>query len=226
MIDGPRCPLDDEDSGPPFGPPHKGIAMDQLMQLWMPIVVSAVVVWIASALAWMVLPHHRNDWKKAPNDDLLRQGIRAANLSPGVYFFPGCDGHGSHKDPEHQKKFAEGPVGLLTIFPPGNAMGGKLAASFVFYLIVGVFVAYITSLSVPHGAPYLKVFQVAGTAAVMAYAMGGIPHSIWFNRGRALFTDLFDGIMYGLLTAGVFGWLWPKAAAAAASLPASIPGAN
>ncbi len=71
-------------------------------------------------------------------------------------------------------------------------------------------VAYIGAVTLDPGTEYLKVFQVIGTAAILAYAAAHVPRSIWFQRPWAnTFKEVFDGVLYGLLTAGVFGWLWP-----------------
>jgi len=81
--------------------------------------------------------------------------------------------------------------------------------------VVGVFVAYMGDLTLGEDPEYLKVFQVTGCAAVMAYCLGFIPGAIWFGKTmRSTMMDLIDGVVFGLLTAGTFGWLWPSAAAA------------
>jgi hypothetical protein len=55
------------------------------------------------------------------------------------------------------------------------------------------------------------VFRLVGTAAFMGYSLALLQHSIWYKRnwGTTL-KSVFDGLLYGLLTAGVFGWLWPR----------------
>lgn len=188
--------------------------MVSLSALWLPIVVSAVVLWFAGFLFWMVLPHHRGDWKKLPNEDALIAQLKQQNASrPGQFTFPHCADSKAMKDPEIQRKMKEGPAGMLVLFPAGGANMGQ---SMVLYLlhcgIVSLLVAYLASRTVPAGAEYLRVFQVVGTAGVLAWA-GALPtFAIWFGRSwSSILKEIFDGIVYGLLMAGIFGWLWPAA---------------
>jgi hypothetical protein len=183
----------------------------------MPILISAVLVWIASALAWMIMPHHRGDFKPLPNEDAAMSAVRNLAIPPGVYFFPHMkDCKAMKTDPVAKEKFEKGPHGLVQIWPPeafGN-MGRNMLLSFIFYVVVGVFVAYLGTHTLAAGSAYLKVFQVTGTAAIMAYCFASIPHGIWFGTPlRNMLAALADGIVYGLLTAGTFSWLWPDGAA-------------
>jgi len=103
-------------------------------------------------------------------------------------------------------------VGMLTIRPSGAiAMGKFLGMWFAFTVIVGIFVAYLTGRTVAAGAHYLVVFRVAGTASFMGYSMGTIINSIWKGQPWSLAVkEIMDGLIYGCLTAGTFGWLWPR----------------
>lgn len=184
-----------------------------LLELVLPIVLSAVAVFIASAIAHTVLPHHKSDWAKLPDEQSFLGAIRG-RIQPGQYWFPHCD-PSQMKDPEHRKRMEDGPSGILIVWPGSPVqMGGKLVATFIYYVFVSVFVAYVASVALPSGAEYLRVFQVTGTAAIMAHCFGGIPFTIWFKKSiRSTVYDVIDGIAYGLLTAGFFGWLWPEGAA-------------
>jgi hypothetical protein len=120
-------------------------------------------------------------------------------------------------DPVAKAKFEQGPHGLLQIWPPDafGKMGRNMLLSFIFYLIVSVFVAYITTRARNADNDYLDIFQIAGCVAIMAYCFASIPHAIWFGTPlRNVIAGLIDGVVYGLLTAGFFAWLWPDAAAA------------
>jgi hypothetical protein len=45
----------------------------------------------------------------------------------------------------------------------------------------------------------------------MAYGLGHFQTAIWYRRScSTTLKDVFDGLVYGLLTAGTFGWLWPR----------------
>jgi hypothetical protein len=188
--------------------------MEAIADLWLPIIASAAAVFVASALAWMLLPHHKGDFRKLDNEDEVMAAVRNMRIAPGLYFFPNMKECNKAKmDPIAREKFEKGPHGLLQVWPPEafGKMGRNMILSFLFYVLVGVFVAYLTSHALPPGAEYLQVFQIAGTAAIMAYCFGQIPHQIWFGTPlRNVITSLVDGIAFGLITAGFFAWLWPS----------------
>jgi hypothetical protein len=185
--------------------------MVPLAALWLPIIVAAVIVFIASSIMHMVLPYHRSDYSQLPDEDKIRGVLRAANLKRGLYTMPFCT-HKDMKSPATTEKFKEGPVGFITIMPSGPpAMAKFLIQWFVFCLIIGFFVAYLTAHTVPLGANYLVVFRVAGTAGVLAYGLGHLSDGIWKGQMWSMtIKETIDGLVYGLLTAGVFGWLWPR----------------
>ena len=116
------------------------------------------------------------------------------------------------KSPEFQEKFKKGPVLVMTVFKGGSMnMGGSLAQWFVYLLIVGVFAAYVTGRALQPGATYLEVFRFAGCTAFLSYSIALWQDSIWYKRKwSTTIKNTFDGLVYGLLTAGIFGWLWPK----------------
>lgn len=185
--------------------------MVHIMSLWLPIVVSAVLVFIASALIHMVLGYHRADYKKLPDENGVVDALRKFNIAPGDYLAPCAGGAKEMKDPAFQEKWSKGPVFMMTVMKPGPpSMGGQLGQWFLFCLLVGVFSAYMAGRALPAGAPYLAAFRFAGTAAFLSYSMGVIPFSIWYKRSWATTCrGVFDGLLFGCLTGGVFGWLWP-----------------
>ena len=182
-----------------------------LTALWHPILLSAVIVFVASSLIHMVLPYHRSDYRQLPDEDKLRATLRSAGLQPGLYIFPYCT-HKEMNSPAAKEKYKEGPVGMMTVFPSGPpAMPKFLSQWFGYCLVIGVFVAYLTGHTVASGAHYLTVFRVAGTAGFMAYGLGNLSNGIWKGQSWSVtLKEVFDGLVYGLLTAGTFGWLWPR----------------
>lgn len=175
--------------------------------LWLPIVVSAVICWIASSLIWTVLPWHKSDYAKTGDEE----GVRAAlkGLSPGFYNVPHVEDMKDLKKPEVEQKFAEGPLAFITVLPNGMPnMARNLVLQIVFFLIVGVLCAYVVSRTTAPDATYLETFRVAGTVAFIANGIGNIPDSIWFGRpwSNTVMHNI-DALIYGLLTGGVFGWL-------------------
>ena len=185
--------------------------MVTVTQLWLPIVLSAVAVLAISSIIHMLLPYHRSEYKKLPNEDGLLDTMRKNGVAPGLYVFPHCQ-HKEMKSPEMVEKFKRGPVGMLTVMPSGPmAMGKYMTMWFLFCLLIGVFVAYLAGRTLSAGTPYLAVFRVAGTVAFMGYGVGALTDSIWKGqRWSATLKHVFDGLVYALLTAGFFGWLWPR----------------
>jgi len=185
--------------------------MGFLTALWLPILLSAVIVFVASSILHMVLKYHQSDCYQLPNEEQTLSALRCAGLKPGYYHFPFTT-HKDMKSPATQEKFKQGPVGLLTVLPSGPpAMGKYLGSWFGYCLLVGFFTAYISFHSVPSGANYLFVFRIAGATAFMAYGIGPLANGIWKGQpwGMTL-KEAFDGLIYGLLVGGTFGWLWPR----------------
>jgi len=183
-----------------------------LAALWLPILLSAVIVFVVSSIIHMALPIHKNDYRKLPDEDKVADALRSAGVTPGpMYILPHCD-HKNMKSPDVVEKFKRGPVGLITIRPSGTpAMGPFLVQWFLYSLVVGVFVAYLTSRTRPAGTEYLEVFRVAGTIAFCGYSLALIQNAIWKGETWGVtFKHVMDGLIYALLTAGTFGWLWPK----------------
>ena len=185
--------------------------MVPLAALWLPIVLSAVIVFVASSIMHMVLPYHKSDYSQLPDEDKIRATLRAANLKRGLYVMPYCT-HKDMKSPETMAKYKEGPVGFITILPTGAPKLPKfLIQWFVFCLVIGFFVAYLAAHTVAPGTNYLEVFRVVGTAAFLAYGLGLVSNGIWKGQMWSnTLKEVFDGLVYALLTAGTFGWLWPR----------------
>ena len=186
--------------------------MTSIPSLWLPILLSSVVVFFASWLIHMLLPYHRTDFGRVPSEDEVQDALRKFNIPPGDYMVPSACGPEGMKSPDFQAKIKKGPVLVMTVFGPAAMnMGASLVQWFVYLLVVGVLVAYVTGRALPAGAPYLEVFRFAGCTAFIAYSIALWQDSIWYKRKwSTTVKNTFDGLVYGLLTAGFFGWLWPK----------------
>lgn len=186
--------------------------MVALVDLWLPILLSAVFVFIASSVLHMAIPIHKGDFKKLDKEDEVLASLRSAGVRPGEYMFPCAGSMKEMGTPEMQAKLKQGPVGTLIVLPGGGFNMGKcLGLWFVYTIVVSFFVAYLAALVLPVGATYSTVFRFTGTAAILGYALSNIPNSIW--KGVSWSTTakfIFDGVVYGLVTAGTFGWQWPK----------------
>jgi len=178
-----------------------------IMSLWLPIIASAVLIFIAGAVIWMAMPWHKTEWKKTPDEEKVRAALKGC--PPGMYTVPNCKDQSEFKNPEMQQKFVDGPQGFITIVPSGlPTMGSKLVMMFAYNLVVAIVCAYVVSRTLSPGAEYLEVFRISGTVAFIAYGMAYVQESIWFGRqwSSTLMTFL-DALIYAVLTGGVFGWL-------------------
>lgn len=190
--------------------------MDFLTQLWLPILVAGVVVWIASAVAWMAIGHHTKDRDPIPDgrEQELMDAVTRLNIPPGSYGFP--DFYQCKNIPAAERKQAmktlynRHPQGLLRVWAPIN-MGRNMALTALFYLVTSAVIGYLAWAALPQGTPFAKVFQVVGTAAILAYCFAGFPGDLWFQeKRRAMAMNLIDGVIFGLITAAIFAWLWPR----------------
>lgn len=186
--------------------------MTGLDALWLPVLLSAVIVFFVSSLFHMVLPWHKGDYPAVPNQDKVMDALRPFSIPPGDYMLPRAANTQEMRSPEFTEKLKKGPVAILTVIPGGPvSMGKSLAQWFVYLLVVGVFAAYVAGRALPVGAHYLQVFRFVGVTAFIAHSFALWPMSIWYRRGWNLTIKAsIDGLIYGLLTAGTFGWLWPR----------------
>ncbi len=186
--------------------------MVPIMSLWLPILLSAVVVFFLSWIFHMLLPHHHGDFSKVPDEDGAQEALRKLNIPPGDYMIPRAGSPAGMKSPEFKAKMEKGPVVVMTVMgKDAMNMGASLAQWFVYLLLVGVLAAYITGRALTPGAPYLRVFRFAGATSFIAYSIALWQNSIWYKqKWSTTLKSTFDGLVYALFTAGVFGWLWPK----------------
>jgi hypothetical protein len=187
--------------------------MVPLMSLWLPVVVSAVIVFVASSIMHMVLTYHRSDYRKLPSEDEVMAALRRFDIPPGDYFVPFAGSPKEMKAPAFVEKMTKGPVAFITILRSGRpSMAPQLALWFVYCLVVGVFAAYVAGRALAPGADYLAAFRFAGTTAFVGYSLALWQNMIWFKRNWVVtLKATVDGLVYGLLTGGTFGWLWPAA---------------
>jgi hypothetical protein len=185
--------------------------MTGLSALWVPILLAAVIVFVASSIIHMALPWHKSDYAKVPNEDRVRDVLRPLAVPPGDYMIPRPQSVKEMKSTEFIEKLNQGPVMVVTVMPNGpGSMGKNLIMWFLYCVVVGVFAAYVAGSALPPGAPYLRVFQLAGATAFAGYALALWQLSIWYRRDwSTTIKSTFDGLIYALLTAGTFGWLWP-----------------
>jgi hypothetical protein len=178
-----------------------------VLELWLPIVVAAVVCFLASSAIWMLLKWHNSDYNKTEREDEVRAALKGAK--PGFYTVPHCADYAEMAKPEMVEKLAAGPVAYVTVVPNGMPpMGPKMLSMVAYFLFVSVLSAYVVTRTLAPDAEYLAIFRIAGTVAFIANGIAVIPESIWFGRPWTMTAkNLLDALIYGLLTGGVFGWL-------------------
>lgn len=184
--------------------------MVSALSLWLPILLSAVFVFIVSSVMHMVLKYHSNDMKALPKEDEVMDALQPFNIAAGEYFMPYINDLKQRESAEFKAKLEKGPVAFLNVVPGAYDMGGKLFMWFVYSLLVGLFTAYVAGVTMAPGAHYLAVFRITGAVAFVGYALALVQNSIWYGRSwSSTLKYMVDGFVYALVTAGTFGWLWP-----------------
>jgi hypothetical protein len=186
--------------------------MVPILSLWLPILLSAVLVFIVSSIIHMVLPYHRNDFGKLPRESEVMDALRPFGIPPGEYMMPRAGSMKEMSEPAFIEKRNQGPVALMTVMACGDSsMGKSLVLWFLYSVVVSVFAAYVAGRALGPGADYLAVFRFAGVTAFAGYALALWQNTIWYKRAWATTAkSTFDGLVYALFTAGAFGWLWPR----------------
>jgi hypothetical protein len=181
--------------------------------LWLPVIVSAVAVFVASFLIHMVLGYHKADLKRLPAEDDLRVVLGKMDPPPGMYFTPHCMDHKQMNDPATKLKFEKGPVAIITMLRKGSpTMGKHLALWFGYCLLVSFVTAYVARHTLAPGGPGLEVMRITCTVAFAGYALAQIHDSIWKGQpwGNTA-RYLLDGGIYAVATGLAFRLLWPAA---------------
>lgn len=185
--------------------------MVSVFSLWLPVLLSAVFVFAASSIIHMVLSYHAGDSRAVPDEAQVMDALRPFRIPPGDYALPRPASMKEMGEPAFVDKMKAGPVAFVTVLPNGPlAIGTSLARWFGYSLLVGAVAGYAAGATLGPGADYGLVFRVVGTVAFAGYSLAILQSSIWWYRSwRCTFLTMFDGLIYALLTAGTFGWLWP-----------------
>lgn len=186
--------------------------MVNLISLWLPIVVAAVAVFIASSIIHMALPWHKGDMRRVPKEDEVREALRKFAIPPGDYGVPHAGSMKEGGSPEFVAKLNEGPVLFMSVARNGRPnMARSFILWFLYMLVVAKFAAYAACLALPAGAAFMPVFRLTAVVAVAGYSLALLQRPIWYGGNWcATLRSVFDGVVYGLLTAAIFGWLWPR----------------
>ena len=186
--------------------------LNPLLSLWLPILLSAVVVFVISSLIHMLLKWHASDYRAFANEDAVRAAIRASNPAPGRYVMPYCGDMKDAAGEAMKRKFEEGPVGHVTIMPSGtHQMGKHLSLWFVWSLIIVIVAAYLATqlFGLDHGHARAAA-KLVGAVSLIAHGFGTVQESIWVGRPWSQSVKyLLDAALYAVGSAAVFLWLWP-----------------
>jgi hypothetical protein len=188
--------------------------MAHLLQLWLPILAAAIGVFIASSLIHMVFKWHDSDYRPLANEAEVGAAIRNGAPTPGEYVIPHCPGMKELQEPANQAKLREGPVGFIVLRPNGIPnMGGTLGLWFAFALVIAAASGAIALQVYGLGADHHAAAHLAALVTFFAYGGGAVPQGIWMGRPwSAVAKDLLDSLVYGIVTAFAFAWLWPNLA--------------
>lgn len=186
--------------------------MVSLLSLWLPILLGAALVFGVSSLIHTVLKYHQNDYASLPREGDVAAALRPFAIPPGEYMLPKAATAAEMKTAEFREKLSQGPVALLTVYPNGPiTMGKQLAQWFAYCVLIGIFSGYVASRTLVPGAAYLQAFRITGTVAFAGYGLALLQEAIWYGRSwSTTLKSVFDALVYALLTAGCFGWLWPR----------------
>lgn len=188
--------------------------MVALMDLWLPILVSAGFVFVVSSIIHMILPIHRSDVTRLPGEEGLLTALRDQGVKRGTYMFPFPKSMQEMGTPEMLAKYNLGPVGFMTVLDNGPpAIGKSLMQWFVFSVLISTVIGYVASLALTPETTSLTIFRFTATIALVAYGLSNVTDSIWKGVPWIITAKfLFDGLLYGLATGGAFVWLWPNVA--------------
>lgn len=179
-----------------------------LTSLLFPVLLSAVALFFASFLSWMVVQLHRDDWKKLEQEDEFLKTMQNLSVPVGSYMFPGCKSSEEMKSEEYQEKWNKGPCGVMTVYPKVN-MGKNLGLTFVFFLVICFSLAYLATLAIPAGAEFKVVFRFMATAGLLTFLSATIQHAIWFHN--RIIGHIIESIAYAVVIGVIFGLMWPAA---------------
>jgi len=179
--------------------------------LWLPILLSSILVFFVSSIIHMASPWHKTDYPKLSNEDQVMDALRPLAMSPGDYMVPRPSSMAEMKTTEFRAKVERGPRVLMTVMPPSTmSMTRELVMWFAYLIVVGIFKAYLTSHALMPASPFLEVVRFASTISFLAYAAALWQLSIWYRRSWGItIKATVDSLIYAVLTGVTFAYFWP-----------------
>jgi hypothetical protein len=184
--------------------------MLHLASLWLPTLLSAVAVFVVSSIMHTVLPWHRTDYGRLSNEDQVMDSMRALAVPPGDYMVPRPANRDDMRSATFAEKVKRGPVMVMTVMQGGGFnMGRNLGLWFVYLVLVAGVAGHLAALALGSNADHRLVFHTVGLASFLGYAAALWQMTIWYNRSWiTTLKSTVDGLIYGIVTALIFGWLW------------------
>ena len=179
-----------------------------LWDLWLPIILSALALFVASFLSWVIVPLHRKDWIKFEKEDDFLKATRELAIPRGSYMFPGYESSEEMQSEEYKAKWEAGPVGVMTVFPTVS-MGKNLGLTFLYFLVAVFCLGYLATLALKPGAAFMTVFRFVTTAALMTFLTAIVQHAIWFHN--RIVGHVIESVAYAVITGAIFAAMWPGA---------------
>lgn len=185
--------------------------MTSVITLWLPILLSAVAVFLVSSVIHMMSPWHKSDYPRVPDEEAFRSAVGPMAIPPGDYMVPRPESREDLRSPEFLGKMSAGPRVIMTVLPGGDlSMTKNLVQWFLYLILVSLFAAGIAASALPEGAEDKAVFHFVGLSAFAGYVLALWQLSIWYSRSWwTTLKSTFDGLIYALVTAAIFCWLWP-----------------
>jgi hypothetical protein len=187
--------------------------MSGIFQLWLPILATGVLIFVASSLIHMVFKWHNSDYRPLGNEDEVRAAIRHGAPAPGQYLLPYCADVKDMQGTEMRKKYVEGPIAFLTVRANGvPTMAPALTQWFIYTVAIAAITGGIALQTYGLKGDPRHAAHLVGVMSLLAYAAGSVQMGIWMGKPwRSVGKDVLDGVIYGVISAFTFMWLWPSA---------------
>ncbi len=188
--------------------------MSAILQLWLPILATAALIFVASSLIHMVFKWHNADYKQLANEDEVRTAIRSGTPKPGQYVLPHCADMKEMQGTEMRKKYVEGPIAFMTVRANGvPTMGAALTQWFIYTIVIATIAGAVALQTYGLKGPASHAAHLVGMMSLLAYAGGSIQAGIWMGKPwGSVAKDVLDAVIYATISAQAFMWLWPSSA--------------
>lgn len=189
-----------------------GLLHPFLALLW-PTLLATVAVFIVSSLIHTVSPWHKSDYPSVPDEDAFRKAVGGLRIPPGDYFVPKPASRAEMRSPEFLAKLTEGPRVIMTVLPNGYGSMAKPLIGWLIYCLVVTIIAGHVAFGVLHdrNPSYRDIFHTVALTAFAGYSLALWQARIWFEKSLSVtIKGTIDGLIYAIVTAGVFGYMWPR----------------